>query len=113
MTDSHSFDDPSGSLEHLSNSSASLQVPSVLPINTMKTLRGLQSSPDTQQMSRAQLYALPSLGTTPGRQVSNSDFQFLKSVLELRPVVRLERADRIVGNWPGIEFYRAYIRVVR
>lgn len=79
----------------------------------MKTLHGLQSSPDTQQMSRAQLYALPSLSATPARQVSNSDFQLLKSVLELRPVARLEQADRIVGNWPGVEFYRAYIRIVR
>lgn len=117
MSDSQSFEDASSSsVEIPSLSHSFLRMPSVLPINTMKTLHGQQNSIDTHQYSHVQRYVLPSLcpvPTDPVRQVSNSDFQLLKSVLELRPVVRLERADLIVGESPGIEFRRACVRIMR
>jgi hypothetical protein len=116
MTDSQSLEDASNSLEIPNLSNSFLRMPSVLPINTMKTLRGQQNSPDTHQYSHVQRYVLPSLcpvPVEPARQVSSSDFQLLKSVLELRPVVRLERADQIVGDYPGIEFRRACVRIAR
>lgn len=112
MSESHlpDFSSPEG----FSASAAVYEVPSVLPINTMKTLRVLSS--EAEQSGRAQVYALHSLApvlTAPARQVSSSDFRVLKPVLELRPVARLERADRIDGKWPLLEFYRALVRVMR
>ena len=87
-------------------------------VNTIRTIppRQLTSAASKSGTLRPEAYKLKeqlSVFSSPVRQISSVEFQLLKSVVELRPISRLENADRISGRSAWKEFYRAGIRITR